>query len=123
MELHHYKSVHRSRCGTDHFFLHQGRIDGRPCVPERSGGRAGERAARRYVRESGLHKGLIAQIRDLLNEEYTWSNAYMIEQFIIPLYKDAELDIELERLMIDAKRSFYPNVYAYYEEAPFGINH
>lgn len=66
---------------------------------------------------SDPHAALIAQIKGLLSAENTWSNAYKIEQLIIPLYSDIELDIELKRQLLDAKYYFYPNVYAYYEEA------
>ncbi len=66
---------------------------------------------------SDPHAALIAQIKGLLSAENTWSNAYKIEQLIIPLYSDIELDIELKRQLLDAKYYFYPNVYAYYEKA------
>ena len=71
--------------------------------------------------EGDPHKVLIEQIKKLVNDEKTdektWANAYKIEQLIIPLYSEAELEVEFKRHLLDAKKYLYPNVYAYYEEA------
>lgn len=49
--------------------------------------------------------------------DYTWANAYEIEQLLIPLYSNEELDFVLNRKLLDAEYYCYPKVYAFFKEA------
>jgi hypothetical protein len=57
-----------------------------------------------------------AEIESLLNSDKHWKNAYHIEQLMIPLFNDEELEVEIERRLVDAQRNLTPDISAFYHE-------
>ncbi|MCI0666467.1 MAG: hypothetical protein L0Y38_11060 [Methylococcaceae bacterium] len=56
------------------------------------------------------------RIDELFRGVQTWSSAYAIEQLLIHLYKPENLNIEMQRRLIEAERTLHPNEFEKYRE-------
>lgn len=65
---------------------------------------------------------IASYVESALQGERTWRNAYSVEQIIISLFSQEELEIELNKRMIEAKRNLDKDAYAAYVAILEGIN-
>lgn len=62
-------------------------------------------------------KDSLSIIDNILNKKNkTWSNAYEIERLLIDLYDEDNLDVELNRRLIEAERSLFNEEYIFYQK-------
>jgi hypothetical protein len=65
----------------------------------------------------------LTEVKKLLEETpRTWRTAYHIEQLLIHHYDDYELEMEIERLLVDAQKLLARDVYDSYKKAKEQIN-
>ncbi|MFQ5638637.1 MAG: hypothetical protein ACE5IR_11655 [bacterium] len=62
---------------------------------------------------SGFTK-ITSQIEDLFQSEKDWDKSNQIEQFLIPLYEEAQLDVEIKVKVLDAKRKLREDLWRFY---------
>lgn len=58
----------------------------------------------------------MARIDELFCGVENWSSAYAIEQLLILLYQSENLNIEMQRRLVEAKRMLHPDEFAKYQE-------
>jgi len=52
----------------------------------------------------------------LIKEDNTWADAYEIERLMINLYGSNQMEIELNRRLVEAERNLFPTEYDYYKK-------
>jgi len=53
-------------------------------------------------------------IEELFQSEKDWDNSNRIEQFLVPLYDETELDLEIKVKLLDAKRKLQEDLWKFY---------
>lgn len=71
------------------------------------------------AQEKDFFEKSMTTIENILQDEenMSWENAYFVEQLLIPLYDDNNLDVELNRRLVDGQSDLSPKKAAYYQEA------
>jgi len=69
--------------------------------------------------ERGIADGsnkIISKLEELFKEEQTWTNLSQIELFLVSLYTDGEVSIEMRIKLLEAKNKLAPETVLFYEE-------
>lgn len=58
---------------------------------------------------------IVAKIEDLFQENESWTNYAQIELYLVSLYSDAEVEMELKVKLMEAKEKLAPETFSFYE--------
>jgi len=67
---------------------------------------------RNHTKDSNL---IAAKIEELFLEKETWTNYAQIELYLVSLYSDAEVEMELKVKLLEAKEKLTPETFSFYE--------
>ncbi len=69
--------------------------------------------------EQGLSDGsnkIILKLEELFSNTQTWTNLSQIELFLVSLYTEGEVEIEMKIKLLEAKQKLEPETVKFYEE-------
>lgn len=67
---------------------------------------------RNHTKDSNL---IAAKIEELFLQKETWTNYAQIELYLVSLYSDAEVEMELKVKLLEAKEKLMPETFSFYE--------
>jgi len=71
----------------------------------------------RYERNlAGDSNMIVAKLNELFRQDQTWTNFSQIELYLISLYSDEEIAMELKIKMVEAKEKLLPETVKFYED-------